>query len=686
MARRVGLIVAAAGLIMASLAAPAFPAPSRSAEAAGRPKSGIDPAALDPAVRPQDDFYGYAVGGWIAHVDAPAYFAGWSASRDLQLRVYEGLDKDIRAIAGTASVSGDQRKLADLYRTYMDVARIDAAGLRPIAPALRAIDAVATPDDIVRAIARLGAQGIDIGVGIWVHPDDRDPSRYIADIVQSDLGLPDRDYYLGQEARIATVRAAYRHHVARLLELSGVAQSDRLAGAILDLETRLAGAQWSDTATRVPGATAHRMTRRELRSATSPFDLSLYADGMGVPRAQDRFNLAEPDYAAAFGKALAEMPAPVWRAYLRYRLLDHLARFLPRGFRDEADQFWTFEVAGATAARPRWLRAMTMIEDAMGDAMGRLYVSRHFPASARSGATAILDNVVTAFRKRIAASTWMHEASRKAALDKLDRLVIRMGAPDHGRDYGALAIDPRDPVGNWLRARTLLQAGEIAKLSRPVDREEWTMSPQSVNGYYSVSRNQVVLPAALLQPPYFDPAADPAANCGALGFFIAHELSHAFDRAGSQYDGSGKRVDWMTPEDRNEFERRADALVHQYGGYDVAPGHPLDGKRTIGENIADTAGLAIALDAYRLALGGAQPPALDGFSGLQRFYLGFARIWASEPVRTPAEINAALTDTHAPDRLRVTGALTNQDAFYGAFGIRPGDKMYRAPADRVTIW
>ena len=674
----------AACLCVALLASHALHAvtPASAAQSA----SGIIESDLDRSVRPQDDFYRFAVGGWIKRVKGPAYMPGWSASRELQLSVYEALDRDVRGLVRAPNTTANERKLADIYVSYTDVARIDAAGLHPLDAYFKRFDAATTPDDIVGAIAMLSSQGLDLGIGTWIHPDDEDPTRYLADFVQSDLGLPERDYYLSSEPRFAIVRGAYRRHVERVLALSGLDDAASKAEAIVALETRMARAQWTEVARRIPGATSHRYTRAQLAAMSPGLDLTRFAEGIGIPAAIDRFNVSEPDYVAAYGRLLIDVPVPVWRAYLRLRLIDHLARFLPRPYRDEAEHFFSGIVYGATASRPRWLRAMGVLEDAMGDALGQLYVQRHFPPEAQDRARVVLDHVIAAFRHRIQASDWLSEASKRGALSKLDHLVIRMGAPDRIRDYSKLMTTPTDAVGNWMRARTLLSRFEIAKLSRAVDREEWTMSPQSVNGYYSVSRNQVVLPAALLQPPYFQANADDAVNYGGLGFFIAHELTHAFDRAGSQYDGFGKRVEWMTPEDRAEFERRAHALIAQYSHYELAPGHHLDGELTIGENIADTSGLAIAHDAYRMALKHQPAPTLDGFTGDQRFYLGFARVWASEPIQTQAAITQALADTHAPDRYRVLGAVANQDTFYQAFRVKEGDPLYLPPGKRTHLW
>jgi len=594
-----------------------------------------------------------------------------------------------------AGSHANDRKLADLYAGYMDLARIDSAGLQPLAPYFEQFDAATGPGDVVRAIALLSAQGLDLGLGTWVHPDDEDPRRYLADFVQVELGLPSRDDYLNAEPRFATLREAYRQHVERVLARSGLTMKDAAAQAqaVLALETRLAEAQWTEVATRVPGATSHRVTRAQLATLFPGLDLTLFADGIGIPATTDRFNVGQPSYFAAYGKLLNEVPVATWQAYLRLRLIDHLARFLPQAYRDESELFFGRTLSGTTVSRPRWLRAMGVLEDTMGDALGQLYVQRHFPAEDKARAMTVLNNVVAAFRQRLIASDWLSETSRRGALVKLDQLVIRMGAPERVRDYSSLVTRPDDPVGNWMRARELLARQDIDKLKRPVDREEWSMSPQSVNGYYSVSRNQVVLPAALLQAPYFRAGGDDAANYGGLGFFIAHELSHAFDRAGSQYDGLGKRVEWMTPADRAEFERRAHVLIAQYGGYELAPGQAINGELTIGENIADVTGLAIAYDAYRLALKQRTPPLsspdspmLAGLTGDQRFFLGFARIWAAEPIKTQAGIQQALRDTHTPVPFRVNGAVANHEVFYRAFKVREEDPMYLAPDKRARIW
>ena len=656
--------------------------------ALGQPVSGIVADDLDRSVRPQDNFYEYAVGGWIRRLQAPAYMPGWGSNRELQLSIYETLNGDMLRIEKSlgAKANANELKLADIYASYMDLERIDAAGLRPIDSYLKQFDAAKNSEDVVRAIARLSADGLDLGIGTWVHPDDEDPSRYIHDLVQADMGLPERDYYLSDEARFSGIRADYASHVERILALLGIKNARMRAQAVVTLETRLAQAQWTQIATRVPGATAHRVSRKQLANQFPGLDLTLYITGIGVPDGVDRFNVSQPSYFTAFGALLTQVPVAVWRDYMRLRLIDHLARFLPAPYRDEADNFFTKKLYGAMATRPRWLRAMGVLEDTMGDALGQFYVERHFSPEAKARATTLLNNVVAAFRQRIRVSAWLGETSREAALSKLDHLVIRMGAPDRIRDYSRLITRRDDAVGNWMRARALLSTLQVEKLGRPVDREEWTMSPQSVNGYYSVSRNQVVLPAALLQPPFFRADAEDAVNYGALGFFIAHELTHAFDRAGSQYDGVGKRVEWMAPQDRSEFERRAQALIAQYDRYEVAPGHRINGELTVGENLADNSGLAIAHDAYSLSLDGRPSPMIDGFTGDQRFYLGFARIWASEPIKTQSAVNGALADTHAPDSWRVMGAVMNQDAFYEAFDVKAGDKMFLQPRVRVRIW
>ncbi len=648
------------------------------------PKSGVYLSDLDKTVRPQDDFYRYAVGGWIKNVNPPAYMPGWSAGRELQLDVYETLNDDLQKLT-REPVTDNDRRMADLYASYMDEAQVEQLGITPLTDAFKSIDALQSGEDVSRALGRLSAQGVDIGIGIWIHADDEDPTHYIADFVQVGLSLPSRDYYLGDATRLKNIRSAYRDHVERVLALMDMRNSADLAEAIVSFEVQLTQAQWTETATRVPGATSHRMSRMQLASAESALHLAIYADAAGIPPSVDRFNVSQPDYVAAFGELIAQTPVEVWRAYLRFRLVEQHARLLSKPFRDEADAFYSRTLNGATTSRPRWLRAVGFVEDAMGDALGQVYIREHLPSKAKQHARLILNNVVKAFRSRIQSSGWMSKTSKAGALAKLDNLVIRMGGPDKIHDYAPLQTHPATLVENAIQVQTLRWMFEIEKLGRVVDREEWTMSAQSVNGSYSVSRNQVVLPAALLQPPYFQPDADDAANYGALGWFIAHELSHAFDKAGSQYDGFGKRVEWMDAADRAEFDRRAHQFAAQYSRYEVAPGHHLDGELSIGENIADISGLAIAYDAYRHSLNGRQPAVVDGFSGDQRYFLGFARLWAGEDVKL-SDVTRVLADTHSPARFRVIGAVSNLDAFYTAFDVKPGDEMYFPPRDRLQIW
>jgi predicted metalloendopeptidase len=643
--------------------------------------SGIDLSDIDQTRRPQDDFYGYAVGNWMKGETPPPYLTGWSAGRALQFRVYEALDQDLRALS--ASSPRADRPVADLYASYMNEAEVEARGLAPLLEEFQRLEAMTTGSDVSRALGRLSAQGLDVGLGVWIHADDQEPTRYIPDVVQVGLSLPTRDHYLGDAPRMAGLRSAYRDHVKRVLALTGYQDTGAMAQAIVDLETRLTQAQWTEIATRVPGATFHRLTRDQLQ--TSGLNLAVYAEATGVPLDIQRFNVSQPDYFAAYGDLVEHTPIEVWRAYLRFRLADHHARLLSRPFRDESDAFYGRALSGGTASRPRWLRAVGFVEDSAGDALGRIYIREHLSPEAERHARLILENVVAAFRARVVASDWMSPSSKAGALAKLDNLVIRMGGPDRIHDYARLITRPDDLVGNATRVQTLRWTFELEKLGRPVDREEWTMSAQSVNGSYSVSRNQVVLPAALLQPPYFQADADDAVNYGALGWFIAHELSHAFDRAGSQYDGFGRRVEWMTPADRADFERRAQALIKQYGRYEVVPGSPLNGELSIGENIADVSGLAIAHEAYRRTIVGADAPIIDGLTGDQRFLLGFASLWAAEPV-TESGVARALADTHAPARFRVIGAVSNLEAFYTAFGVAPGDPMYLPPQDRTRIW
>lgn len=656
--------------------------PSARAEAQG---SGIDSTALDKSVRPQDDFYRYATGGWVSRNNTPAYMTGWSTSLELQVRIYRDMSEILtRRSSPLVTRDADMRKVAEVYQSFMNEAAIESAGLVPLHDELARITAVRSARGVTEMLAHFIRLGLPAPIAFSVHSDDRDPTQYVADLEQSGLGLPDRDYYTSGDARFQDIRSKYRNHVERVLALSGDRDAARTADSVLALETRLAAAQWTGIENRDPVKTYNRMAFTALDSVAPGLNGSRLAAALGLPSKTPHVNISQPSYFRTLGALVRETQPSVWRAYFRWHLVDAYSLYLSKPFNDERIAYST-SINGPTVSRPRWLRAIGIVDDRMGGAVGRLYVEQFFPPAARARADAVVRNLVLAFRRRIDSLDWMSPETKREAQAKLNALNIKLGSPTQWQHYAPLRTSPTDLIGNILRLQALRYDRTIAKLGTPVNREEWGMSVLSVNGSYSALRNEILLPAALMQPPYFQPNADDAVNYGGLGWFIAHELSHAFDNRGNHYDGRGQLRDWWTKSDHDAFAVRSSALVDQYSRYEPVPRLFINGALTVGENIADNLGLAIAYDAYHYSLGERAAPVLDGFTGDQRFYLSFATIWAGKS-RENDLVQMIKSDTHAPSEFRVRGALANHDPFYAAFGVQSGDRMFVAPAQRVKIW
>lgn len=644
-------------------------------------KSGVDTSAFDRTVRPQDDFYTYVNGRWIQRVRIPDYLGAWSRGFELQVRLYEQVKAILeRLSARRGTLTGDERRLADIFTSYMDTRSIEARGTTGLSGELRSIRAIRSPAGVVAAMARQVRLGIDNPLAVQVHPDDRNPSRYIADLNQSGLSLPNREYYSRTDSQALEIRARFRTHVRRVLELTGRPPRGDAGVEVLALETLLAQSQWSAVQNRDPGKTYNRFAPADLHSSAPGADWRRYIALTGLSTRVDSINVSQPSYLARLARLIDSVPPSTWSAYFEFHLADQLSAVLPARFADEQQTF-AGAVYGAATQRPRWLRAVGFVEDHMPDAIGRLWVAEHVPAQAERQARQIVAHVAAAFEKRMAALDWMSATTKPEALAKLASLRIKLGSPPSWHDYSGLRTVPDDAVGNTLRLSAYEYERSMSRLSQPVDRDAWEMTPETVNGYYSARRNEVVLPAALMQPPYFSVDADDAANYGGFGWFVAHELSHAFDTRGAEYDARGNARQWWTREDRERFVARTTALAEQYSSY-VVGGRTVDGRLTVGENIADNSGLAVAFDAYRRALDGRDAPVLDGLTGDQRFFASFATIWAMKT--RPAGVAAG--DTHSPNQVRVNGALRNQDAFHAAFDVRPGDAMYIAPDARVRIW
>ncbi len=667
-------------------------------------RSGIDLTALDPDTRPQDDLYSHVNGRWLASHVIPPDRAMDGAFRALHDQAEEQV-RDIIVDAGsaaapagdgddaTAGADGVEAKIGAVYASFMDTAAVEANGLAPLREDLDLVDAATTRAELTVALGALQRTGAASAVGFWVDNDAKDPERYVVYLMQSGLGLPDESYY--RDEQYASVLAAYRPHVARMLRLTGVAAdeaaAEALAGSVVDLETKLAAHHWDVVKDRDADLTYNPMRLTELAERAPSFDWAAWVEALGAPQgALDHVVVREPSYAEGFAQLWASEPLDAWKAWLAYHVVSDRAPFLPDEVVEANFDFYGRTLTGAQELRDRWKRGVGLVQGVLGEAVGKVYVERHFPPSHKERMDELVAHLVEAYRLSISRLDWMGEETRAKALAKLDAFTPKIGYPVRWRDYSALQVSADDLLGNVRRANAFEQDRELAKIGKPLDRDEWFMTPQTVNAYYNPGMNEIVFPAAILQPPFFDADADDAVNYGGIGAVIGHEIGHGFDDQGSKYDGQGRLEDWWTAEDRAEFEKRTAALVDQYGAFSPAQlggSHHVNGALTIGENIGDLGGLSIALTAYEIALGRplAEAPVVDGLTGAQRVFLGWGQVWQSKG-RDEEMIRRLATDPHSPNEFRCNGVVRNVDAFYDAFDVAPGDALYLDPEERVRIW
>ncbi|NKY39387.1 M13 family metallopeptidase [Cellulomonas septica] len=658
-------------------------------------RSGIDLTALDPATRPQDDLFAHVNGRWVTAHEIPADRAMDGAFRALHDQAEEQVRDIIADAAATAEAGGGdgvEAKVGAVYASFMDTATIEARGLEPLREDLDLVDGATTRDELTAALGALQRTGAASAVGFWVDNDAKDPERYVVYLAQSGLGLPDESYY--RDAQYAQVLAAYRPHVARMLQLAGVADeaaADTLAGAVVDLETKLASHHWDVVKDRDADLTYNPMTLTALAERAPGFDWVGWARALGAPEGSlDDLVVREPSYAEGFAALWTSEPLDAWKAWLAYHVVSDRAPFLPDALVEANFDFYGRTLTGAQELRDRWKRGVGLVQGVLGEAVGKVYVERHFPPNHKERMDELVAHLVEAYRQSIARLDWMGEETRAKALAKLEAFTPKIGYPVRWRDYSALEVSPDDLLGNVRRANAFEQDRELSKIGKPLDRDEWFMTPQTVNAYYNPGMNEIVFPAAILQPPFFDADADDAVNYGGIGAVIGHEIGHGFDDQGSKYDGAGRLEDWWTAEDRAEFEKRTKALVDQYGEFSPAQlngSHKVNGALTIGENIGDLGGLSIALAAYEIALGRplAEAPVVDGLTGAQRVFLGWAQVWQSKG-RDEEVVRRLATDPHSPNEFRCNGVVRNVDAYYEAFDVQPGDALYLDPAERVRIW
>jgi putative endopeptidase len=660
-----------------SIAAPAT-------AAAGPLASGLDRKGMNPAVRPQDSLFEAMNGTWLKDTPMPADKSDYGTFAMLDDQSNQRVKGIIEGLAAKPQAAGSvDAKIADFYNGYMDTQAIDAAGMRPLWPFLAQIDAVRTRADLVKLMGQW-APFVDLPMGLGVGPDARNPGIYSASTGQGGLGIGDRDYYLKNDARFAKARKAYVEYMGKLLAAQGSKNAKVQAAAVMGLETRLAKIQWTREQNRNPVDTYNPMTIAQIAAKAPDIDWKAYfAAGQLVD--PPFVSVAQPSYFWALDKLVKSQPLDVWKAYLRVHLMDAVSTTLPAPVREARYQFHGVAMNGLATDRPRWERGVNALNDAMGEAIGQVYVQQYFPPADKARMVEMVDNLIKAYAQSIDGLTWMSPATKVEAHAKLAKYGIKIGYPDVWRDYTALDVKAGDALGNNVRASQFEYHRQVVRNGKPVDRIEWGMTPQTVNAYYSGERNEIVFPAAILQPPFFDMKADDAANYGAIGAIIGHEISHGFDDEGSQYDGDGKLRNWWTPEDRKAFEAITSRLDAQYSAYEPLPGVHVKGKLTMGENIADLSGLQIAYKAWKLSLGGKPAPVIDGLTGEQRFYYGFSQAWR-EKLRDEAMLSQVTGDPHSPPQYRADGASINSDGFHEAFGTKPGDKMWKAPEERIHLW
>ena len=647
--------------------------------------SGIDTEYVDETVRIQDDLFRHVNGRWLD--TAPIAEDRAVAGAFVNLR--DEAEKAVRAIIedaarADAAEGSEQRKIGDLYASFMDASRREELGQTPIQPALTAVDAVSNVADLVVLIGESSRAGVTGAFSLYVINDAGDPTRYVVHLYQGGLGLPDESYY--REAKFADVVAAYEKHVTRMFELAEIDNAQARAASVLKLEHDLALHHWDVVTCRDPQKTYNLLDRERLDNL-QPY-WTEWISGIGAtPDAFAETVVMQPSYFEALGALLAEERLDDWKNWLRWNVVSAASPYLTAAFEAEHFDFYGRTLSGTPSDREMWKRGVSVVEESMGEAVGKLYVERHFPASSKARMDELVANLIEAYRVDIAALTWMSDETKAKALDKLAKFTPKIGYPDKWRDYGELSIDPQDLIGNVARASAFELDYQLGKLGGPIDKTEWQMTPQTVNAYYMPLNNEIVFPAAILQPPFFDPDADDAVNYGGIGAVIGHEIGHGFDDKGSQYDGDGALRNWWTENDRTAFDALTEKLIAQYNILEprALPGHSVNGALTVGENIGDLGGLTIGYAAYQISLDGAEPPVIDGLSGTQRLFYSWATIWRSK-VRDEEAIKRLATDPHSPPEHRCNAIVRNLTEFYHAFDLTELDELWMPEADRVRIW
>jgi len=648
--------------------------------------SGIDRSSFDEAVRPQDDLFQFVNGGWVETTEIPADKSRYGAFDMLADNAEEDVRQLVEEVSQVENVQPGSatQKIRDYYNAYMDSDATNAKGVSPISEDLASIDAAQSHEDILRLFASLGMTGVTSPVGSFIFSDFQDANTNVVYLAESGLTLPDRDYYLKDDEQFVKGRELLHAYAQTLFELAGLEGADQIGKRILTLEKRLAEVQWTREENRDRVKQYNPMTLVQLSELAPGIDWPGYFEAALLPE-RETYIVMQPSFFSAAADIITSTDVATWQDYLRYQTLSNYAPILSEDFFTAAFNMFNKGLQGTEEARPRWKRALGSLNGNMGELLGQLYVEKHFDAASKARMQELIDNLVEAYRISITELEWMSDETKQQALEKLSKFTSKIGYPDQWRDYSQLEVVPGDLVGNVKRASAFEYQRNINKLDKPVDKSEWMMTPQTVNAYYLPMWNEIVFPAAILQPPYFNMAADDAVNYAAIGAIIGHEIGHGFDDSGRRFDGDGNLRDWWTEEDNTRFIERKEKLAAQYNSYVVIDGMTINGEFTSGENIGDLGGLSVAYKAYQLSLDGQEAPVIDGWTGDQRFFLGRAHAWRDK--RRPEEEKRLLTvDSHSPPRFRTNGTVVNVPSFYKAFDVQEGDGLYLPPEERVKIW
>jgi len=643
---------------------------------------GVDLTARKAAVKPGDDFFAHVNGAWLDTFMIPADKSAYGVAYILDDAARANVRTIIEGAASSKPSAGSvEQKIGDYFASFMDTAALEANGVNAIKSDLDRIAAVTTTADLSRLF---GEPGFQSPVGVYIGPDDKDPDAYFVNLVQSGLGMPDRDYYLKDDTKLKETRAAYLAHIGRMMALAGISDADAKAARIMALETRIAQAHWPAERRRDAVANYNPKSRAEVKAFAPGLDWQAMFDAMETG-GWERFNANTPTALTGIAGLVASQPLDDWKAYLTYHHVHNHAPYLPKAIDDENFAFYGKTLAGREKQRERWERGVDLVNRGLGEAIGQVYVKQHFPPESKAKIDALVANLIAAYKANIETLAWMGPDTRARALEKLGTLRVKIGYPSKWKDYSTMAIVPGNLLANARAADLWAWRFDVAKLGKPVDKDEWFITPQTVNAYYFPSTNEITFPAAILQAPFFDPNADDAVNYGGIGSVIGHEIGHGFDDQGRLYDATGTLKDWWTKADGDAFTTRSKGLVAQYSAFEALPGLKVNGQLTLGENIGDLGGLGVAYQAYRRSLGDKAAPVIEGFSGDQRFFLAYGQAWRTKH-RDEELRSLVLSNPHAPPLMRVNGAVRNVDAWYTAFNVQPGDRLYLAPEQRVKIW